>query len=199
MDSPMMVFEILAPPGTLDADRQRRIAGTLRSELANPQRMSPGADAVFGSLFHLIVHEPAGWLVDERPAADHYLVRVSVPGPWRKDVSRPVIAAVTSALTDVHPGDRPPQELVQVTGVAEGGLGVAGVPATSADIVELMNRPHHDDLAAGRALLDPMCGVLVPLNDDTVTLERDGTLLGFCCTGCRDGYLDRRRRAAERG
>lgn len=194
----MMIFEIFAPPGLLDIARQQRISRRLRSELADPAQMSPGASTVFGSLFHVIVHEPAGWLVDGDPTDRHYLVRVTVPGPWRKDVSGPIIQAATAALTEVHPGGHRPEVQVLVAGVSEGSLGLRGGVTTSADLVELMNEPHRGDLEAGRALLDPLCGVLVPLTDSAVTLEHNGELLAFCCAGCRNAYLDRERRAATR-
>lgn len=44
--------------------------------------------------------------------------------------------------------------------------------------------------------VDPVCGMTVALAT-AVTLELDGTRYAFCCTGCRDVFLARRRRAAR--
>jgi YHS domain-containing protein len=83
--------------------------------------------------------------------------------------------------------------LVHVLGVSEGGIGLDGEVRTSVDLVAMLGEPYQDDLAAGRAVKDPLCGVVVPLNETAITLEQDGTVYAFCCTGCRDTFVARQR------
>ncbi|MEV0045800.1 hypothetical protein AB0H60_20370 [Nocardia rhamnosiphila] len=90
-----------------------------------------------------------------------------------------------------------PTVQVHVVGVSEGSIGMLGKLVKSADLVEMLSDPYRDDAEAGKALKDPMCGVLVPLDDDAVTTEIDGELYAFCCRGCRAEYVAKREKAAR--
>lgn len=196
----MMFVELFAPEGALSADQRRRVARLLGSvqALAPSEEDHAGVATVFGSMFHVVVHEPEVWVNADRlyePGTPPvYVVRVHVPGPWRKDMSETVIAHVTKALTEVD--DREPEVQVHVLGVPEGGIGLHGQATTSTQLVELMSQPYEAGLADGTALRDPLCGVIVPLNDNAVTLEVDGTTYAFCCAGCREEFVEKRSRAA---
>jgi hypothetical protein len=197
----MMFVELFAPKGTLDADRRRRVAerlGSLHELTEGEESIGAGTAQVFRSMFQVVVHEPDVWVAAERvhdPAdRPRYLVRVYVPGPWRKDMSQAVVSYVTKVLIDSD--GRDPIVQVHVLGVPEGGIGLDGQVRTSEAIVEMMSAPYQDDLATGRAARDPLCGVIVPMDDDAVTLEEDGVLHAFCCAGCRDAYVDKRRKEA---
>jgi hypothetical protein len=202
----MMFIELFAPHGALSADQRRRVAlrlGSLR-EFAPAEEVHAGTATVFGAMFHVVVHEPRVWVAADQlvepDAPAVYVVRVFVPGPWRKDMSETIVSHVTKALAEVDDdGERPYREpvvQVHVLGVPEGGFGLYGQVKTSTQLVELMSEPYEADFAAGKALKDPLCGVIVPLNDTTVTLELDDTLYGFCCAGCRDEFVEKRRKAA---
>ncbi|RKT90048.1 hypothetical protein SAMN05421805_11447 [Saccharopolyspora antimicrobica] len=193
-----MFVELFAPKGSLSADQRRQVAELLGSprEFVPEAERHAGITEVFGSLFHVVVHEPEVWVaggqVLEPGGPAQYVVRVHVPGPWRKEMSEFVISWATKALATVI-GDaaRPYQEpvvQVHVLGVPEGGIGLLGEVARSARIVEMMGEPYRADLAAGRAVEDPLCGVIVPLDDAAITLEVDGQVHAFCCAGCRDQF-----------
>ncbi|MFE3461715.1 YHS domain protein [Nocardiopsis aegyptia] len=201
----MMFIELFASPGALDADTRERVAERLGSvwELTEGEGILPEAMAVLGSLVQVVVHEPVTWVGSERAlapdSAPHFMIRVHVPGPWRKAMSDHVVAYTTAILTESVAGSgREPVVHVHVLGVPEGGIGVAGKPVTSDGIVEMMSEPYEQDRADGRAVKDPLCGVTVPLNESAVTLELDGTLYGFCCADCREEFAAKRRRDRAR-
>ncbi len=203
----MIFIELFVPRGTLDGDRRRRLAEALGdvTRLARGEDMQDGLRQAVGSLLQVVVHEPEVWVVDQGVAADgapRYVVRAHVPGPWRKAVAGAVVEYVTEAVAEVEDDPRRPYRepvvQVQVMGVAEGSLGVLGRAVDSAAIVDLMNEPRREDYEQGRALLDPVCGVYVVLDESAVTLERDGVLHGFCCAGCRDAFIEKEEKAAAR-
>ncbi|MEU0491209.1 YHS domain protein [Nocardiopsis sp. NPDC006139] len=203
----MIFIELFVPRGTLDGDRRRRLAEALGdvTRLARGEDMQDGLRQAVGSLLQVVVHEPEVWVVDQGVAADgapRYVVRAHVPGPWRKAVAGAVVEYVTEAVAEVEDDPRRPYRepvvQVQVVGVAEGSLGVLGRAVDSAAIVDLMNEPRREDYEQGRALLDPVCGVYVVLDESAVTLERDGVLHGFCCAGCRDAFIEKEEKAAAR-
>ncbi|MGQ4271455.1 YHS domain-containing protein [Nocardiopsis changdeensis] len=203
----MIFIELFVPRGTLDGDRRRRLAEALGdvTRLARGEDMQDGLRQAVGSLLQVVVHEPEVWVVDQGVAADgapRYVVRAHVPGPWRKAVAGAVVEYVTEAVAEVEDDPRRPYRepvvQVQVVGVAEGSLGVLGRAVDSAAIVDLMNEPRREDYEQGRALLDPVCGVYVVLDESAVTLERDGVLHGFCCAGCRDAFIEEEEKAAAR-
>ena len=221
----MIFIELFVPKGALDPGQKRRVAERLGSieELGagteGESTMAAGPAAVFGALFHVVVHEPDVWVVGERALGPEdrprFLVRVHVPGPWRKDMSEILISDATRIIAEEccvvaeergvgapsysDPAHSDLDVQVHVVGVSEGSIGLGGAVTTSQGIVDLMNRPLVDAAARGEALEDPVCGMLVPLGPDAVTLEWDGELLAFCCRGCRDGFVEKRHRAAARG
>lgn len=200
----MMFVELFAPKGVLGAEERRRLVmrlGALEGLVPEEQRHA-GVGPVFGSMFHVVVHEPEHWVragrLVEPETNPVFVVRIHVPGPWRKDMSEYLVQHVTGVLTkfaDETGTARQASVQVHVLGVPEGGLGVDGQVRTSTRLVDMMGEPYEEDLAAGRALRDPLCGVIIPLNDHAVTLELDGTLYGFCCAGCRDEFVAERQRA----
>jgi YHS domain-containing protein len=192
----MLFIELFVAKGHLTADRRRKIAQRFLSSMTKGEETDPRSQAVFNSQFHVVVHEPETWIVGEEPAeaGGSYMVRVHVPGPWRKDTSEHVIAAFTQVILDEDPGAG---VQVHVLGVPEGSMGVRGEPKTSADLVEMMNEPLQQDLAEGRAVVDPICDMIVPLAT-APTLEWEGTLYGFCCEGCRTEFVKKQEKAAAR-
>ncbi|MFI6658545.1 hypothetical protein ACIBL8_23785 [Streptomyces sp. NPDC050523] len=207
----MILIELFAPAGVLDQAQRAEAGKRLIDAL-----MATGdthAEAVMDSaraLTQVLVHEPAAWITGDRPGTDpadppRYLVRVTAPAAWRKDMSGHAIDRLTQVLADTEaaagrdPGrlrDQP-HALVQVVGIAEGSLGMYGRPMGSLDLIRHMTAPHRaavahlatDDLPPG-TVIDPVCGMTVDLGATDLTLEVDGTVHGFCNGQCRRIFAD---------
>jgi len=193
----MMFTEVFVPKGRLTADRRRRLAqGFMGCMTGAGEEMDERQAAVFASQFQVVVHEPETWVVGSDLAGDPppYLVRVHVPGPWRKDTSEHIITTYTRLIVEEDPGAA---VQVHVLGVADGSMGVRGEAKTSTGLVEMMNDPLRQDLAEGRAVVDPICDMIVML-DKAPTLEWEGTLYGFCCKDCRTEFVKRQEKKAAR-
>ncbi len=151
------------------------------------------------ALTQVVVHELDTWVVGGRPVEPgeppHYVVRVSVPGAWRKDMSAAVIARITRVLAEADADPqrlyREPQAWVHVVGIAEGSCGVLGLAVGSSDIVKMITRPFRESpdrdalikAAAPGTTIDPICGMTVPLTDAAITLEHEGVTYAFCSCG----------------
>ncbi|NGO69703.1 YHS domain-containing protein [Streptomyces boncukensis] len=207
----MLLIEVSVPRGALsEAERQalgQRLVDTLMAEddshaveLLEAQR----------TLTQVLVHEPATWVLGRRPAADpadppRYLVRVTVPASWRKEMSAYTVETVTGVLAETERAAgrdperllREPDAVVLVDGVPEGGVGIYGRVMGSLDLTELISRPYRDGAAARPepetprgTLVDPVCGMRVDLEASTLTLVYEGTLYGFCHGLCRRSFAD---------
>ncbi|GAB3479558.1 YHS domain protein [Nocardiopsis coralliicola] len=208
----MIFIELFAPAGALAPERLRRTAvrlGSLQELDSDPgeaEEIAPALAQVFGSLFQVVVHECPVWVVSEDAlAADdrpRFAVRIALPAPWRKDLSATLITTATRILAEEsglgEAAYREPLVQVHVVGITEGSLGLHGQPTTSQGVVDLMNQPFAEDAEQGRALKDPICGMLVPLDGDSPTLTLDGTLYAFCCKGCRADFQRRQQKEAAR-
>ncbi|MFE7170686.1 hypothetical protein [Streptomyces sp. NPDC057616] len=216
----MILIELFAPAGVLDqAQRQeagRRLVDALMgTEDSHAQAVMDSARA----LTQVLVHEPAAWVTGDRAGVDptdpegssvpanppRYLVRVTAPAAWRKEMSGHAIDRLTQALceTEAAAGRDPdrlrdePHALVHVVGVAEGSLGLYGRPMGSLDLIRHLTAPHRDavaqlatdDLPPG-TVIDPVCGMTVDLAATDLTLEVDGTVHGFCNGQCRRIFAD---------
>ncbi|WP_427164660.1 hypothetical protein ACQF4J_04580 [Streptomyces sp. C1-1] len=207
----MILIELFAPAGVLDPARHQRLGTRLIDALMGTE--DAHAEAVMDSaraLTQVLIHEPAAWITGDRPPVDpadppRYLIRVSAPAPWRKEMSAHAIDRLTQALaeTEEQAGRDPdrlrdqPHALIQVVGVQEGSLGLYGRPMGSLDLIQHMTAPHRDtiarlptdDLPPG-TVIDPVCGMTVDLNATDLTLEVEGTLHGFCNGQCRRIFAD---------
>jgi YHS domain-containing protein len=84
---------------------------------------------------------------------------------------------------------------INVVGVADGSIGLNGKATTAAGVVNYMTEEYR---AAPRVpvevpdgvVIDPICGMRVRLGPRAITLDHDGTTVGFCATGCRDAYAE---------
>lgn len=211
----MMFTEVLVPAGAFSWEERARLARrlTIRGLYGDGQpgmadddeRADPGVLAFLETITHVVVREVDVWVVDgavmDAEARPRYVVRIHVPGPWRKDLSEQLISRVTRALAEFdHDPDglyREPFAEVHVLGVPEGGYGAYGRVIGQSALAELISdaREGIADVPEGMAL-DPVCGMAVRLDrPDAVTAEVDGTLHGFCCTHCRGEFLSRRRDA----
>jgi len=151
------------------------------------------------SISHVVVHETGVWIVGEHaldPAGPpRYIVRVHVPGSWRKSVGPFLIASITRAISQASPEPgrcyREPCVEVHVIGVPEGGYGVFGRVAGESALLEMIceaktDTPAPDDSGV---FIDPVCGMAA--SDMVTTLEHEGTTYGFCSPGCRRHFADK--------
>ncbi|SFK49892.1 YHS domain-containing protein [Streptomyces pini] len=213
----MLLIEVYVPRGSLsEEERQalgRRIVDTLMVE--DDSHAVEVIDAQ-RAITQVLVHEPATWVLGQRPASDpadppRYLVRVTVPASWRKDVSGHTVEIITDVLAETERAAgrdpervrREPHAVILVDGVSEGGIGVHGRAVSSLDLMELVSRPYRDSATGRQAqaqapdpgsrqgrLVDPVCGMSVELDDSTLTLVHEGTLYGFCHGLCRRTFAD---------
>lgn len=202
----MMFLELFVPRGAFGADELHRLATRLTMkqlvthvdairevvDAHEAASANPGVMDFLDSLNHVVVHEIGAWIVDGRqldPAEPpRYVVRVSVPGPWRKAMSPFLIAAITRALAQADDPERfyrEPHVEVHVIGVPEGGYGGYGRVIGESALLDMISQARTDTPAPGGpgALVDPVCGMVA--TDLVETLEHQGTTYGFCSAGCR--------------
>lgn len=203
----MMFIELFVPRGSLSPERRRRVAERLVTEVMSEESAPPAVIEASLALSHVVVHEPDTWMVGGRSLepteAPRYLVRVSVPNAWRKEMSEHVISRVTRVLAeaddDPHRLYREPHAWVHVVGVPEGSMGAFGHVMGSTDIVKMVTRPFREaevstaDPPPGTAI-DPICGMSVTLAEATITLAHDGTEYAFCSAACRRVFSEERGR-----
>jgi YHS domain-containing protein len=202
----MFLIEITGPAGALDEPERAEIAGRICSDLLDAAGSAP-AETMRRSrrMTHVLFHEAHGWTTGDGPlppdAPPPFLVTITAPEAWREELSRTAIAVVRNAL---HAYDRKRglsraggDVWINVLGVADGSIGLNGKPTTATGVVAYMTEEFRASEQAEPAegltegvLIDPVCGMRVRLGPDAITLDRDGTTLGFCATGCRDVYLD---------
>jgi YHS domain-containing protein len=207
----MLLIEVFVPKGALSEDERqalgRRLIDTLMVE--DDSHAIEVIDAQ-RTITQVLVHEPATWVLGQRLAADpadppRYLVRITVPASWRKEMSGPAVEIVTGVLAETEraAGRDPervrsePHAVILVDGISEGGIGIHGRAMGSLDLMELVSRQYRDNAAARPApnpprgkLTDPVCGMSVDLDDSTLTLVHEGTLHGFCSGLCRRAFAD---------
>ncbi|MBQ1158137.1 hypothetical protein KBZ21_08255 [Streptomyces sp. A73] len=164
----MLLIEVFTPKGALsEEERQelgKRLIDTLMVEddshaleILDAQR----------TITQVLVHEPTAWVLGVRPTADpadppRYLVRVTVPGSWRKEMSEYTVQIVTDVLaeTERRAGRNPerlrrePHAVILVDGISEGGIGIHGKAMSSLDLTEFVSRPYRD-ATAGRPAASP--------------------------------------------
>ncbi|MCZ0997424.1 YHS domain-containing protein [Streptomyces mirabilis] len=207
----MILIELFVPPGVFDPAQRRRLGGRLIDALMGND--DAHAKAVMDSaraLTQVLVQEPAAWIAGDRHPVDpadppRYLIHVSAPAAWRKEMSAHTIGRLTQALaeTEVEAGRDPdrlrdqPHALVHVVGIPEGSLGMCGRPMGSLDLIQHMTAPHRDDIAhlptddlPPGTVIDPVCGMSVDLNATDLTLEYEDTVYGFCNGQCRRIFAD---------
>ncbi|NGN64044.1 hypothetical protein G5C51_09010 [Streptomyces sp. A7024] len=207
----MLLIEVFAPQGVLSGRERealgRRIVDVL---LVEDESHAPEILDAQRALTQVLIHEPAAWVLGGRPPADpadppRYLVRVTAPASWRKELSGYAIEKITEALAetewtagrDPERVRREPHATVLVDGITEGGIGLQGKAMSTMELMELMSRPYRDATAARPApdlppdtVIDPICGMRVELDDAAITLVHDGVTYGFCHGLCRRAFAD---------
>lgn len=209
----MMFTEVFVPKGALTQADRAQLAQRLTTHglhdrpqaLSEPGAVSadPGVLDFLESITHVVVHEVDVWVAGgqqlDSAQPPRYVVRVYVPGPWRKEMSEHLIARITRALAESDPDPerlyRQPHAEVHVLGVPEGGYGAFGRVVGDAAMADLISKAVRGTAEAPPGMvIDPVCGATVPLEGpDAVTAEVDGMTYGFCCAGCRRTFLGRKQ------
>ncbi|GAA2105052.1 hypothetical protein GCM10009801_81160 [Streptomyces albiaxialis] len=209
----MLLFDVYVPRGALGPDERQALARRLVEALTTDDgtHASEVLD-VARTLAQALVHETDGWFVGSRPGENgadpadppRYVVRVSVPGAWRKRMGDSVIERVTRALAETEEAaGRDPERLwnsphatVHMLGISEGGIGLYGKSFGADDLLEELTRTYRQNLSQGKVptpplgrLLDPVCGMTVEADTD-LKLEHGGTVYGFCHHTCRRRYAE---------
>ncbi|RFU86066.1 YHS domain protein [Streptomyces triticagri] len=206
----MLLIEVFVPRGAL-SDEERRKLGHRLIDTLMVEDDSHAIEIIDAqrTITQVLVHEPATWVLGQRPTADpadppRYLVRVTVPASWRKEMSGYTVEIVTSVLAETEQDAgrdpervrREPHAVILVDGITEGGVGIHGKAMGSMDLTELISRPYRDKAAVHPSkppqgtLIDPICGMSVVLDDSTLTLVHEGALYGFCHGLCRRAFAD---------
>ncbi|GAA3089815.1 MULTISPECIES: hypothetical protein [Nonomuraea] len=199
----MLLIDVYVPKGALSEQEQQELGRRLIDTLMVEDDGSHAKEVIDAqrTITQVLVHEPATWVLGDRQApADppRYLVRVTVPASWRKDMCEPIPRIVTGVLAETEraagrdPGrlEREPHAVVLLEGVTEGGIGIFGREMSSMDLMELVSRPYRDKGAEKTEAIDPVCGMAVTLDDPALTLVHEGVRYGFCNGLCRRAFAD---------
>lgn len=204
----MMFIEVFVSKGTLSPEQRRQLGRQLIEIMSEESAPAEVIDA-WHSLGQVVFYEPETWVVGGQASepAPRYLLRVTVPGAWRKGMSNELIPRLTRVLAGVAPDPQrlyeEPLAWIHVLGVPEGGIGTLGKVMRSTDIIEMITLPFQK-LAEGATMvappgmaIDPICGMTVALNDTAITLAHEGQTYAFCCTGCRAVFARRLGAASQ--
>lgn len=206
----MLLIEVFVPRGAL-SDEERRALGHRLIDTLMVEDDSHAIEVIDAqrTITQVLVHEPATWVLGERPTPDpadppRYLVRVTVPASWRKEMSGHTVEIVTGVLAETERAAgrdpervrREPHAVILVDGISEGGVGIRGKAMGSMDLTELISRTYRDHATDRPAnpprgkLTDPICGMSVDLGESALTLVHEGVLYGFCHGLCRRAFAD---------
>ncbi|MBC9725894.1 YHS domain protein [Streptomyces sp. TRM68367] len=207
----MLLIEVFVPGGAL-SEEDRKVLGQRLIDTLMVEDDGHAIEIIDAqrTLTQVLVHEPAAWVLGQRPAADpadppRYLVRVTVPASWRREMCDYTVEIITGVLAETERAAgrdpermrREPHAVILVDGISEGGIGIHGRAMGSLDLTELVSRPYRDNATARPVpdspqggLIDPVCGMRVDLDDSTLTLVHDGVLYGFCHGLCRRAFAD---------
>lgn len=204
----MMFVELFVPKDALSTEERRRISERLMQTMSEESAPAAVIEA-WRSISQMVVHEMDVWIVGGRVVEPteppRFVVRVSVPGAWRKEMAAWLIPRITQVLAEADADPqrlyREPHAWVHVVGLPEGSCGAFGQVMRSSDILLMVTKPFREapegsiptrQLAPGTAV-DPICGMTVALTDTTITLEHAGATYAFCCAGCRMVFAEQLR------
>lgn len=179
----MLFIEVYARPGAFGQDELRQLAERLTpsrifAAVDSGEAADPGVLAMFDTIGHVVVHEPAVWVTSGSATC---VINVYAAA-WAKEMSEHLIPVVTAAV----PGGA---AVVHVFSVPQGGYGVEGEVRRASDMLALISeaKTGTPEQAPPGTYVDPVCGAVVPA-ENAVTLDLDGATYGFCCSHCRGHY-----------
>lgn len=201
----MFFIELFAPRGALSAE-QRHQAGVRLAGFVEEGEAHAFTQEHFRGYIQVVVHEVDTWVVGEDAVGAggplRYVLRATVPSPWLKDLSGELTGRFTRIITELdaeaHPDTQKPEVWVVFTGVREGGWGMGGQPVTSEEMAAMFHQefraavPDTGPVPGPRpgTVIDPMCGMVVELDDAAITLEHEGATYGYCAKSCRRTHAE---------
>jgi YHS domain-containing protein len=208
----LLLIELFVPNGALSTE-QRHDLGKRLIEVMSEESAPTTIIEAWRAISQVIIYSPDTWIVGGRSVEPtdppRYIVRVSVPGAWREEMSAHAIARITRVLAEVDPDPQrfyqKPLVWVHVIGVPEGSCGVLGVVMRSTDIIKMVTKPYreaskshsHTEKPAPGTTIDPICGMTVVQNDMAITLEHQGAIYAFCSVGCRTVFAEQLHAASD--
>lgn len=203
----MMLMEVFATKNALNQEQRAKLSQRLVNEVMRADKAPAAMIERTRAFTYVVIHElelmPGGQEMTSG-SPPHYLVRMTIPAGNGAHAMRSgeVVDRITRVLAEVDgDSDRLYQELaawVQIIEVPDGNMGVYGQVARIGDLMKMVLTPGYkpDDQAAPSksavpSLIDPICGMSVPLDEHAITAVQDGTTYAFCSTACRDLFLSR--------
>ena len=198
----MFLIEIRVPRHALDDDDRRTLAAEITDGIAGGHGAATVPEATMRRarrMMHIGFAPLDGWHTGDGPweGAPPLWVTLTVPDAWRPEVSATMTGMVRRAVAHLdarHGWHRPGGDLwINTVGIADGSLGLDGTASTADEVVSYMTEEFRSAVPDGAELpdgvvIDPMCGMQVRLGPRAITLEHDGTTLGFCAHACRSAY-----------
>lgn len=196
----MNLIEVTYPEGSLDADDRAAIADEITASLRDFDEAPEATMRRARAMTHVVFHAGQSWATGDGPLSAEQppplLVTLTVPEAWREEVSKGFMDIIRGALE--HHGasgdaERPGGDVwINVVGIADGSIGLNGMPSTADDVLMYMTEEYRAsaddaDLPDG-VVIDPICGMQVPLDKGAPTLVHEGETIGFCSQGCRSNY-----------
>lgn len=198
----MNLVEISCPRGAMSDGERARMAASIMAGTVGETDMAPEATMKRARrMAHVAFRELEGWVTGDGPLAPDapppFVVTVTVPEAWRSEVSRQFTGVIRAAIRryDADRGySRDGGDVwINTVGILDGSIGLNGTASTAANVLAYMTEEFRAlgkqpvDVPEG-TLIDPICGMHVRLVPRAITLDHDGTTIGFCSLGCRAAY-----------
>lgn len=196
----MFLIDVSYPESSLDDEARAAIAaqvinGFVGYDAAPESTMRRGR-----TMTHVAFHPAQSWTTGDGPLAPGqappFHVTVTVPEAWREEMNEHATGVIRGAIEQhdrAGGSTRTGGDVwINVVGIDDGSIGLNGKPSTADDVVLYMTEEYRanaseDDLPDG-VVVDPICGMYVRLGPEAITLDHDGTVVGFCAQGCRSAY-----------
>jgi YHS domain-containing protein len=198
----MNLVEIACPRGAMSEDERARMAASITSATVGETEMAPEATLKRARrMTHIAFRELDGWTTGDGPVAPDapppFVITVTVPEAWRSEVSRQFTGVMRAAIRRYDAGrgySRAGGDVwINTVGILDGSIGLNGTASTADDVLAYMTEEYRAGSTESTGLpdgvvIDPICGMHVRLVPKAITLDHDGTTVGFCSLGCRAAY-----------
>lgn len=202
----MNLIEVRCPAGALDDGDRAALAGDIVAGLVGDEMTAEVPEETMRrarAMTHIGFRALDGWTTGDGPwppgATPPLWITMTVPERWQDETARHVIGWLRRAVRRLdarHGWERSVGDLwINLTGVADGSIGLDGRPATADDVLATMTAEFRARADAGEidlpegVVIDPICGMTVRLGKGAITVEEDGVTVGFCAQACREAYV----------
>ncbi|QVQ50307.1 hypothetical protein J4H86_15265 [Spiractinospora alimapuensis] len=200
----MLLIELYLPSGVLGAPQRERLARRLIAFMDEDEH-SPTVLEDSRALTQVLLLEPQTWVAGDRTVSGHdnarYVARVSVPAPWVKPVREEMVQRFTRIIREAAreaDADADPRIWVEIRGVRDGSWGMDGQTLSTPEIERLVTQRRREEVR-GRVPVpgprpatvhDPICDMVVELDDAAITLVHAGETYGYCTKACRARHAE---------